>query len=58
MNGGGGERYREREGEGEKADTYCGCLMTGRGGEIKGRGRNVKGEVLRRNEKNPGRGEV
>lgn len=52
------KRDREREGEGENADTYCGCLMTGREGEIKGRRRNVKGEVLRRNEKNPGRGEV
>lgn len=38
MNGGGEERQRKRGREGEKADIYCGCLMTGReqeqGGEM------------------------
>lgn len=47
------KRDREREEEGEKADIYCGCLMTGK--EIKNgrasQGRNVEGEVLRQNEK-------
>lgn len=55
------KRDSEREREGEKVDMYCGCLMTGKERKkIKSstRGRNVEGEVLRQNKKNPGREEV
>lgn len=39
------KRDREREGEGEKADMYCGCLMTGR--ERKKLEEQQKGEMWR-----------
>ncbi len=38
------KRDREKEGEREKADMYCGCLMTGR--EKKKTGREA-GEMVR-----------
>lgn len=59
---GAAKRDREREGEREKADMYCGCLMTGKRGENKEARRAVREgetwrrEVLRQTEKSPGRG--
>lgn len=53
-----GAARRDREREGEKADMYCGCLMTGKEEKKSSEREKCGGRGAQTERENPGRGEV